>query len=111
MKRPCARAGCGRLIKSGYCETCKPHSAEVVNDRARGSAANRGYDRTWQRFRRWYLDRYPVCEDCIDEGKVSPATEPHHLKKVAEFPELRLVEDNLRALCHDHHSIRTARGE
>jgi hypothetical protein len=47
----------------------------------------------------------------VKKDIVRPATEPHHLKKVAQHPELRLVEENCRALCHEHHSARTARGE
>jgi 5-methylcytosine-specific restriction protein A len=109
--RPCARAGCGRLVKSGYCEACCPAIKVLGNENIRCSASNRGYDRAWQRFRLWFLERHPFCEDCRKKGKMRPATEPHHLKKVAEYPELRLVEENLLALCHWHHSARTAKGE
>jgi 5-methylcytosine-specific restriction protein A len=97
---------------------CKRHQTVACDskkqyERFRGSAASRGYDRTWQRFRVWFLERHPLCEDCLEARpqRFEAATEPHHLKKVAEYPELRLVEDNLRALCHDDHSTRTARGE
>ena len=110
-RKLCARAGCPNEVDSGYCATCRPQGRASVNERNRGSASARGYDRVWQRFRRWFLERHSFCEDCLDEGKTMPATEPHHLKRVAEFPELRLVEENLRALCHTHHSHRTTRGE
>lgn len=65
----------------------------------------------WRNFRDWFLARHPLCEDCLAEGKIEPAEEVHHLKKVADHPELRLVEANCRGLCKPHHSRRTAAGE
>jgi 5-methylcytosine-specific restriction protein A len=62
-------------------------------------------------FRAWFLRRHPVCVDCEERGIVRPATDVHHVQKVADYPELELVESNCMALCHEDHSIRTARGE
>ncbi len=69
-------------------------------------ARNRGYDRAWERFRRWYLNAHPVCEDCD-----RLAQEVHHVVKLVEAPERRLDPTNVMALCKRCHSRRTARGE
>ena len=109
--RPCKHPGCSELTRdaSGYCET---HRAEArTYERYRGSAASRGYDHEWAAFRIQYLKRHPLCVDSLEEGKIVPATEVHHKKKLRDHPELKYDEDNLMALSHDKHSIRTARGE
>ena len=69
----------------------------------RASAAKRGYDRQWQRFRRWFLGANPVCADCKREA----AVDVHHKVPLSERPDLRCVEDNCVALCHACHSRRT----
>lgn len=109
--RPCKRTGCTQLTRdaSGYCEA---HTHTVNNyEKFRGSARQRGYDSTWEKLRRMYLREHPLCEDCLEEGKIEPATEVHHKEKVKDRPELRLVWSNLRALSKECHSKRTARGE
>ncbi|WP_242847225.1 HNH endonuclease [Desulfosporosinus acididurans] len=58
-----------------------------------------------------YLREHPLCEDCLEQDALTPSREVHHKKKVRDFPELRLVKSNLRALCKSCHSTRTARGE
>ena len=111
--RPCARSGCPAIVDRGYCDACRPFSEQAIQERRRGSAASRGYDRHWQRFRTWYLARHRLCQDC--EAKPIPlyvaATDVHHVKKVGEYPELKLVEDNCMALCHECHSARTFLGQ
>ena len=79
-------------------------------DRQRGSAASRGYDRTWQRLRRLVLTDEPLCRHCLAAGRVQPAIEVHHLVAVRIRPDLRLVRSNLAALCKPCHSAETARG-
>jgi 5-methylcytosine-specific restriction enzyme A len=98
--RPCLRPGCPQLVDAGY---CKEHrSAEH-----RGSSAARGYDSVWERFRAWFVRRHPICADC----SIKPTKEVHHVRKLRDYPELRLVESNCMGLCKACHAIRTARGE
>lgn len=91
-----------------------PNRAKSVARRRcerRKSAHQRGYGRDWRRVRAEKLWDQPCCEDCLDEGLVTPAVEVHHLVKVRNAPHLRLEMENLRSLCKSHHSRRTARGE
>lgn len=102
-RRPCAYpGGCGEYaVRNGRCEE---HAAAAGQQR--GKTADRGYDAVWRRFRAWFLRRHPLCADCEHA-----ATEVHHVKKIAAFPELRLSESNCMALCHECHARRTGRGE
>ena len=107
--RPCRHPGCPELTRDGYCET---HRAEArTYERHRGSAHSRGYDREWEAFRAQYLKRHPLCVDCMSAVAYEPAREVHHIKKLRDYPKLKYAESNLMGLCHEHHSIRTARGE
>ena len=86
--------------------THKPHKGtKLKQHQTRPSAHQRGYDHHWARFRLWYLRRHPICADC----QRAPAWEVHHVKPLADFPELKFDEDNLRGLCKPCHNRRTAR--
>lgn len=78
----------------------------------RPSAAKRGYDRRWRRYREWFLSKYPLCSDIFGvhaaEGRVVIATQVDHIKPIDEYPELQYVEANNRSLCASCHSRRTA---
>lgn len=52
-----------------------------------------------------------LCQDCIDTGKVTAASEVHHVVKIALDRNRRLDVDNLRCLCGPCHDVRTLRGE
>jgi 5-methylcytosine-specific restriction protein A len=106
-KRLCPRC---RKAVDGRCVGCGKRSQQEADGR-RGTARERGYDATWERFRVGFLSEHPLCEDCLEAGKYEPATEVHHIRKVRDFPELRLDPTNCRALSHACHSVRTRRGE
>lgn len=66
----------------------------------------------WLRLRRDVLTAQPLCQRCKAEGRVTAATEVHHVSPVEEAigykEKLRRMYDphNLRALCHECH-VRT----
>jgi 5-methylcytosine-specific restriction protein A len=82
-----------------------------VHDLWRGSAASRGYDGAWKRFRAGFLRSNPLCADCFAAAVLTPASEVHHIRKLRDHPELRLVWSNAMGLCRPCHSTRTANGE
>ena len=117
--RPCKDHECSNLTRdaSGYCPE-HIHLVEELKkerwqrqDTLRGSARDRGYDSRWEKVRRIFLMKNPLCHDCMAEGKFKPANEVHHVKKVRDHPELRLACDNLMSLCKSCHSKRTFKGE
>lgn len=110
LYRQCSYPGCSALVAAGRCEQHRA-AGRREQDRWRGSAASRGYDRTWRRVRLMYLAEYPLCADCEALGRAQAATEVHHRAKVADAPERRLDPGNLMALCHECHASRTGRGE
>ena len=75
-------------------------------DRMRPSRHRRGYDSVWVRFRTDYLRVHPYCQAI---GCHAVATELHHIKRVIDRPDLRLVPSNVVALCKSCHSAITAR--
>lgn len=54
------------------------------------------------------MSEHPLCEMCEREGRLTPATEVHHIAPVEDMPEDRQVAlmfdlHNLMSLCHRHH--------
>ncbi|MGI9459990.1 MAG: HNH endonuclease signature motif containing protein [Pirellulales bacterium] len=45
----------------------------------------------------------PLCEDCGDRERVTPASEVHHIVPILRDPSKRLDWNNLVALCHGCH--------
>lgn len=92
-KIPCR--ACGQLCDRGLCDE---HRRE--RDRARPSAAQRGYDAEWREFRSTYLVEHNVCES--DEGCARIADELHHVVRL-EDGGAKYLSSNLQALCSVHH--------
>ena len=63
----------------------------------------------WRKLRETYIKQNPICEECLNNGKVTPATSVHH--KISPFKngngnkELFLDYNNLMSVCHLCHSI------
>ena len=112
IERPCRAYLCPNTTSNsnGYCD-----EHQTLAKERRGSARSRGYDRRWEKFRVQYLKEHPLCADCLEHPfpgePPQPAIEVHHIHKLADYPKLKYDTDNLMALCHRHHSIRTAKGE
>ena len=58
-KRPCA-GRCGTLVETGFCPACQERGKGSAG---RKTAAQRGYDGKWQRYRRLFLSEHPLCAD------------------------------------------------
>lgn len=63
----------------------------------------------WVHLRKEKLNAHPLCERCDELGRVTAATEVHHVVPVengltkAEKERLMFDYHNLKALCHDCH--------
>lgn len=64
----------------------------------------------WKKLRSGYLISHPLCEMCLDEDRITPATDVHHVN--SPFDEgltdveriARLLDvNNLKALCKECH--------
>lgn len=100
-KRPCKRPGCAALVTSGYCAA---HAASGREDRP--SAAARGYDRRWQRYRLMFLRRNPLCAGC---QRVSAEHVDHIQPVKGPADPLFWEPTNHQGLCASCHSQKTAR--
>ena len=106
-KRPCRYPGCPNLCESGT--YCPEHSAESP-DRLRGSAAERGYDAKWRRARKRFLQRHPLCANCLSQGVLTPATVVDHIVPHRGDRALFWDENNWQPLCKSCHDRKTGSG-
>ncbi len=109
MKKPCAYPGCPALVSEGrFCEQHKRQEQRRY-DQERGTAAQRGYDARWRRYREMYLRQHPLCVECQKEGRLTPATVVDHI--VPHKGDRRLFWDpeNHQALCKRCHDKKTAK--
>jgi 5-methylcytosine-specific restriction protein A len=106
MPRPlhvCAEPGCSELCAGTYCEQHARPKTPRARD-TRGSSTARGYGYQWQQTRAAFLKAYPWC---MAAGCTKPATDVDHVTALAKGGTSDW--DNLQALCHEHHSRKTAR--
>lgn len=64
----------------------------------------------WKSLRKWKIQYHPLCEDCLDKGIITAATEVHHIKSpfqkgISEEEKIKRAydADNLVSLCRDCH--------
>jgi 5-methylcytosine-specific restriction enzyme A len=97
----CSNPDCPNTTERGQCRTCRRRG-----DRRRPNSAQRGYDHRWAGTRARYLAEHPMCEDA--SGCTELATDVHHRDGLGPLGPLGHDASNLEALCHSHHSRRTA---
>ena len=63
---------------------------------------NKKYGRAWKRIRDKYVSQHPLCERCLQEGRMTPVQEVHHILPVSKGG--RHTQDNLMSLCKSCHN-------
>jgi 5-methylcytosine-specific restriction protein A len=107
-KRLCPK--CGQVV-SGRCERCDK-AKEKQYDKDRGTASERGYGWRWQKARKAYLARNPLCVTILDDGLPCnrPATDVDHDTPVTGPNDPSFWdEEGWRSRCHPCHSAKTAK--
>ena len=115
-RRPCRHPRCAALVHGGYCaQHAELHDREAATyrqqyDRARGSAADRGYTPDWRRARAEYLADHPYCEcdDCRESHAPQRADTVDHIVPHRGDPARFWDRSNWRAMSWAHHSRKTA---
>jgi len=79
-------------------------------DRLRGGADARGYDARWRKARAAFLQKHPLCRQCLREGRLTPATVVDHILPHRGNQELFWDEKNWQALCRTCHDRKTGSG-
>ena len=77
----------------------------------RGTARERGYTTQWDKARKGFLARHPLCVACQSEGRVTAATDVDHIVPHRGDMELFWIRENWAALCARCHKVKTGRGE
>jgi len=62
------------------------------------------YRRRWERARKPFLRRYPLCRHCEDRGVVRPATVVDHIKPHRGDYKLFWDQSNWQGLCVECHN-------
>lgn len=106
-KKPCSFPGCPKLTNGRYCE----EHEKVMNDRynkyERPYDSSVRYGSEWRKIRNRYIKAHPLCEECLANGRMTPATEVHHILPVNHGGSND--ETNLKSLCKPCHSKITAK--
>lgn len=91
----------------------KPKKKRIyVKNGNNSEIANIYNSKQWKDLRNLYLLEHPLCEKCLELGKVSATEEIHHIRKISsgrseeEMKEIAYDYGNLMALCKEcHHKI------
>ena len=106
-KRPCRHPGCPNLCDKGV--YCLQHM-EFSSDRMRGGADARGYNAEWRRARKAFLQKHPLCVQCLKEGFIIPAMVVDHIIPHRGDQKLFWDEQNWQPLCKNCHDQKTGSG-
>ena len=109
-KRPCSYPGCPKLTDGRFCEEHKKQENRRYEKYDRDPAVHRRYGRAWKRIRDRYVSQHPLCEKCLEHGKLTMTEEVHHKLPLSEGGIH--AQSNLIALCQSCHSkIHAERGD
>ena len=116
-QHPCSERGCPNLCDIGqkYCEEhAKLHPSEFKVGRERGikheggeNASARGYGSRWQKARHAYLQKHPLCVECMKNGKYVRATVVDHIVPHKGDQSLFWDAKNWQSLCKSCHDRKT----
>lgn len=106
-KRPCSANGCPNLTETRFCPDHAKEEDKRYRTFQRDPEINRRYGSKWRRIRARFIKAHPLCQDCLEAGRYSPAEEVHHVLPLSHGGDHS--EDNLRALCKPCHSRQSAK--
>ncbi|MEI9477390.1 MAG: HNH endonuclease signature motif containing protein [Deltaproteobacteria bacterium] len=104
-RKYCAAFPCSNLAVDGaYCVEHRPARAPKETNPFYLSVR-------WRRFREWYLGKYPLCEQCLLDGRPdTAAVMVDHIVEIEDGGALT-EEENSQSLCWKCHGIKTAQAK
>lgn len=106
----CNKSCCNTLISinSKYCDKHQHYYSRKYDKQRMTNKLTREYrlfyqSKAWRDLRSYKLDKNPLCEKCLLQGKSTIATDVHHIDDVFNHWNERLKIDNLEALCKPCH--------
>ena len=106
--RYCAWPGCAVKVERGHCLV---HAVQTEHQRPNRDVRKWYYTVRWRALRTQVLSAHPLCVVCMEERRVTAATEVDHRVPHRSDPVLFWEYHNLQALCVSCHSRKTQRGE
>ena len=100
-RRPCSYPGCPNLCDGQYCEEHRKQARRQYDKYERSPYVNKKYGRAWKRIRDRYVAEHPLCEMCLEQGKLTPVDEVHHVLPVSKGGTH--ARGNLMARCRSCH--------
>ncbi len=76
-------------------------------DETRPNARARGYTGMWERARKFFLSKNPLCVKCEEQGILTPANEVDHIIPHRGNQNLFWDQANWQSLCKSCHSKKT----
>ena len=107
-KRPCSYPGCPKLTDGRFCEEHTKQENQRYERYRRDPETKKRYGGNWIKIRTAFLAAHPLCEVCQQHGRLTPATEVHHIKDLSDGGTHDYT--NLMPLCKSCHSQITASG-
>ena len=101
-KHPCSYPGCPKLTDGQYCADHAAIARRQYDKYERSPDVNKKYGRAWKRIRDRYAAEHPLCEMCLQEGRLTPVQEVHHILPVSKGGTH--ARDNLMSLCQACHT-------
>lgn len=86
-------------------------TSRVPEQTQRPSARERGYNTRWDKARKTFLARQPLCAHCQANGKLTAATVVDHIVPHRGNQQLFWDRTNWQPLCTTCHNRKTRRGE
>lgn len=106
-KKPCRFPGCSKLTNQTYCQEHAKKISSYYNRYQRPKQIHKRYHKGWPKIRAHYLQLNPFCEMCRSQGRLTQATEVHHILPLEHGGTNNFK--NLMALCKPCHSRITAK--
>ena len=105
---PAKACRCGGRVRRGVCDRCGPQRPQPEQ---RASSNARGYTYRWQQASEAYRTQHPLCEECVRQGRVTPASVVDHVVPHRGDAGRFWDQDNWEALCKTCHDRKTASGK
>lgn len=88
--------------------TLKKQPKEVIRKIQREERYKVYQSALWKKLRMAKLQQNPLCEICLQKGKIEPAIDVHHIDSFTQYQGLKLLEkaynySNLLSVCKQCH--------
>ena len=109
----CAAGACQEKTLTKYCKFHSQYEKAVKRqyERQRPSAHQRGYTLKWQRYSRYRLKKWPLCEICLSKGRTTSAILTDHITPHKGNMDLFWNPANHQSACARCHNQKTASEE